>query len=341
MIAKIIFSFILISPVFIVHAQSTAGLVAHWPMNNGCDDISGNGHNGTPHNLKSVVGKGGYANTALYFSGSSDINSASYISVPYAPDLNINNYTICATIKVTGFYSGNCQVNMLLTRGRPGSPGCYSLLFFDNAFTSCSILDTTKETFAAWGGTDGTSSVTDWQYAQSISENQWMSVVATYDGINYNVYVNGNLMVSPAIPYHTPMSATTDSLIIGYDLFEASAGYPYPFKGVIDDMMVYNRVLTASEINDYTSLAVNDIKTQASKALHIFPNPASKELYITLDQPTNNAQLKVYNQLGQVVKSNRLQGNNIKVDTNDLAAGVYFVQVINGNSILSDKFLKQ
>jgi len=84
-----------------VFAQDTLGLVAHWDFNGTAKDVTGNGHDGTLHNVIPAKGKNGLPNTAYYFTG--DLTTHSYISVPYSPDLNMNEYSICATFMVKGF----------------------------------------------------------------------------------------------------------------------------------------------------------------------------------------------------------------------------------------------
>ncbi|MBS1689636.1 MAG: T9SS type A sorting domain-containing protein [Bacteroidetes bacterium] len=337
---KILCTVICIISVFTGYTQSLSGLIAHWNFNGNSLDVSGHGHNGTAHNVISTAGKSGIPGTGYYFNGIANIDSASYITVPYKSDMNLDHYSICATLKVSGFYTGICQGNMLLTRGKPRADGSYQLYFFDNPFNDCYTADTTQYVFATGAGNDLAADVTNWQYTPTISENKWYSIVVTYNDTAYKVYINGSLINTVPVVSHTSAVATMDSLSIGYDLFEASLGYPYPFKGIIDDMMLYNRVLTSSEINDYTSLDVKDI-VQEQNALQISPNPAKEELYVNLNQHVKDAQLKIYNQLGQEVKRILLNGKQMQLSIKDLSAGIYFISVMNGDEIMTNKFVKE
>ncbi len=99
-------------------------------MNGSANDTSGNGNNGTGYNLTPAAGIDGVMGHAWYFNGSN-----SYISVPYAPILNTNTYSIAVVIKVMGFNSGTCQANTILERGDAlnSSPtGSYGMSFDDN-----------------------------------------------------------------------------------------------------------------------------------------------------------------------------------------------------------------
>ncbi len=245
-----IFCMLCVAP--LAFAQSSTGLIAHWDFNGGASDISGNGHTGHLHSVTPTTGIDGLPNTAYYFDG---VNS--YISASYAPDLNIstNNLTMCAIVKVTGFYSGTCQSNMILTRGNGSNHdlASYNLSFDDNPFdSSCTNLDTTLEVFynSAYNLTPPSYAAT--QYRPTIVENRWYKIVATFDDTVYKVFINDTLRslfysTSPGMP----IGSSTDSLSIGNSIYGAAAGWPYNFKGVIDDIRIYNRVLNDSEVAHY------------------------------------------------------------------------------------------
>ena len=86
---------------------------------------------------------------------------------------------------------------------------------------------------AGTGVTNGTS---------TLNQNQWYHIVATYDGSNTYVYVNGvqdgTAVVTGAI------NTNNDNLYIGYN----TGANNYDFNGSIDDVMVFNRGLTAFEV---------------------------------------------------------------------------------------------
>jgi len=336
-------------------AQDTTGMVAHWKLNGNSHDATGKGHNGTAHNLTPAIGKSGKPGTAYYFNGS----DSSYITIPYKPDLNLKTFTICATFKVSGFYSGVCQGNSIITRGKPGTDGSYQILFTDNPFDgdNCSMMDTTKDVIQEWvGSSGGVDPISGWQYSPTVQEDRWYSVAATYDDTTYNIYINDTLVKSIIIG-HSPMDSTGDSLSIGINIYEAAAGFPYSFKGTIDDIRIYNRILDPNEIttyttstlgdtsandggNDTTGLAVNQIKIQPNN-LHFYPNPVKNIINIYLDHPVKSAEMKIYNELEQELKNVEFNGINAHVAVGDLASGLYFVQIIDGTRTIASKFIKE
>jgi len=233
----------------LVSAQSSVGLIAHWPMNVGGNDTSGNGHNGILHNVTESPGFDSVGGS-YYFNG---VNSM--ITVPYSLAFNVTNFTICATVKAEGFYSGLCQGNTILNRGKTGGgTGNYYLYFGDWPYDNdCDAFDSTKDAFAICveGRSTYSSGTTD--YTPHMVRDTWYKVVGVFNDTSYKLYVNGSLMSTAILTSAgVPMGSSTDSICIGYNIFEAASGYPYPFKGYIDDIMLYNRVLNDSEIVHYT-----------------------------------------------------------------------------------------
>jgi hypothetical protein len=86
----------------------------------------------------------------------------------------------------------------------------------------------------------------------SVPANQWTHVAATYDGSTMNVYINGHLDNQMAFPYG--IFPGTNDLAIGAIVGGVPAGqYLYSFDGLIDEPAIYNRALSAAEIQSIYS----------------------------------------------------------------------------------------
>jgi len=178
-----------------------------------------------------------------------------------------------------------------------------------------------------------------------------MSVISTFNDTVCKIYVNGILKNTL---YETtpgnPIGTSTDNISIGHSIFEAATGYPDPFNGIIDDIRLYNRVLTATEIGEYNTSTLNDsCVTNAlqelaivNNELQLYPNPAKNIINIyTPNIPNNRASLKVTDQLGRVIFSKDYSGELVQMPTTDLSSGIFFVEISNENGVITGKFIKE
>jgi len=83
----------------------------------------------------------------------------------------------------------------------------------------------------AWGSTNDINS-------QMVADGQWHHVVAVYDGA-LRIYIDGRLRASSPRQINT----STSSLFIG-----SQAGGIQAAEGAIDDVRIYNRALSATEV---------------------------------------------------------------------------------------------
>jgi len=73
----------------------------------------------------------------------------------------------------------------------------------------------------------------------------------------------------------------------------------------------------------------------------IYPNPVADAMTIRLGGLNGKAYLKLYNGNGVMVFSQVLTSNTTTVPMRGMAAGLYFVQIINGKDVVTEKILKQ
>ncbi len=336
-----------------VYAQPATGPVAHWNFNGNANDISGNGHHGTIHNVTLAPGASGVSNTAYAFAG----DPSSYISVPYATDLSLDSFTICALVKLNGFYTDLCQISTIVTKGGENTAGNYNLQFFDNAFDSSCVItgDTSKFVFIS-------ESYGNWAYHKSLQytptthTGNWYCIIATYNGSVYKTYVNGTLMCT-AYPYvHYGHSTNNDGLAIGCNTW--STQYPYWFKGIMDDLCIYGRAFTDSEVSSYCSespsdtiinsetASINDDDDLLSISLSPNPNTGNFTLSGTINSNNDPITISVINLMGQTVYSAGVFTQKNKLDQkitldNNIATGLYIMQIKTGKKSTMLKFILQ
>jgi gliding motility-associated-like protein len=224
-----------------------SGLLAYYPFNGNANDASGNGNNATFNNATLTNDRLGNPNSAYVFNGIDN-----FIQVPNSSSLNTTNQiSICAWMKVSGFYPGPCHGNNIVMKGDGDYlPGNYMIRFDDSFFTNnqnCSITtaDVNHESFFGLGSTP-------YSTTPFIKPDQWYSVVYTCDGSTAKIYVNCQLVGSG------PVNGISFSN--SYDLFLGklnSAQYPYWFNGVMDEVRIYNRPINADEVNAYGDCSIN------------------------------------------------------------------------------------
>jgi hypothetical protein len=89
-----------------------------------------------------------------------------------------------------------------------------------------------------------------------------------------------------------------------------------------------------------TILVDTDSPYSPQAGIHIFPNPASKEVTVQLQHTTQAAQqFLLFDAAGRLVLSERQSGDSWRFSVEGLAKGLYFVKVIGEQGVLSSKLL--
>ena len=203
-------------------SQTRSGLVASWSGEGNANDIVGV-NNGTLVNGAGFAA--GEVGQAFSFDGVSG-----YVSIPGSPlmDSFTTSITIEAWIKVNQL-TVNSDWEWIVTKGN----------------SSWRLMGTT---FAktVYLGLDGVSPSRDLPGTRDVNDGQWHHVAGVYDGTNMFLYVDGTLDVSK--PATGAIVQNSYPVCIGHNA-EAPAS---SFNGLIDEVSLYNRALTASEIQaDY------------------------------------------------------------------------------------------
>lgn len=336
-------------------AQIPSGYIAQWKFNGNAGDSSGNGFHGTASNVTYTAGKLGAANTAAKFNGTN-----SSVAVAYQSQLNVDSFSICTVVRVDGFNTSKCQGSYIFDRGFEFSAGHYQLLFGDGIYDNgdCNKSDTTKHVF--YTGVDkniGTVPLYHWDYTPRIVSNKWYCVVSTYSNDTNKLYVDGVLMT--VVPMNSPLRTSTEGVAIGANLFNIN-NYPYWLKGTIDDISLYNRPLSVTEVSNYCMSAPDTITTSDSTPidtsttvgmvsgklsnLALYPNPNNGNFHVTAENvQAETAYISIVNSVGQFVyKGNeQLVDNklNVEISTSNLAAGLYMLNVETNGTITNRRFV--
>jgi PKD repeat protein len=207
----------------------TAGLVAHWSFDDcTAKDVSGNGHDGV---INSSSCNSGIKGSSFKFNGVD-----SYISVSDAIDLRMSDKKMTTSVFIKPSVKSG---DMLILRKGVSCwiPG-WGLGMHDFSGASASIDG------YAWDGNDLSWSISK---ENSLVADEWYHMVMTADGSIAKIYINGMLISSADINSNINID-TNSPLFIGAAP-EGNCGIPHAFfKGDIDEVRLYNRALSESEI---------------------------------------------------------------------------------------------
>lgn len=214
-----------------------SGLVARWHIDEGSgssiDDSSSNLNDGTITGATWVGADGGrwYTSTTAGFSTGNSLifnGSTDYVTVADSSSLDVTNITIAAWIK-TGTDVSTTQY--IVSKWIDSDPN-----------RSYAIgIETSKFIFLT--SSSGTLATIDSMSIGSVSTNTWYHFLVTSDGSNKRVYINGTEL-TPARGWANSIHSSNTGLTIG-NLNNSVTNY---FTGIIDEVSIYNRALSADEV---------------------------------------------------------------------------------------------
>lgn len=202
----------------------TEGLVAYYPFNGNANDASGNGHNGEIiGNVTLSEDRNGNANCAYRFYG----EPYNYISIPDDEALHLSTFTLNAWVYTD---ADNYADGYLICKGRDIYNGSYRLCVRNVGATN------------EYGG------VNDAYVEEYPQVHEWHMITGSVQGDQAKFYIDGILMDARTLS-HPFEYGNSEPLTFGMHYYGGVPNYwAYPLLGVMDDVRIYNRVLTPSEI---------------------------------------------------------------------------------------------
>lgn len=232
-ISHLLFAALLVTS---MHVQAQTGPVGWWKLDEGTGtataDSSDSGNNGTLVNSPAWV-TGRVGPFALSFTGTTP-----YVSVTNSGNLN-------------NLYQSGMTVTAWIKPVNAGGGGRGRIIDFDNnagGWFFCMYTSSTIQFLSDEFDTTAAYRVS----SSAITLNSWQHVAATWDGSafggNIHLYVNG-------------AAADSSTIVNGVGAQSGESGIPFTignrtvdsargFNGSIDDVRVYNRILSAAEIQE-------------------------------------------------------------------------------------------
>mgnify|MGYP000872391999 CR=1 FL=1 len=247
-----------------------SGLVAYFPFNGNANDVSGNNINGIVNNAILTADRNGQPNSAYYFDGSS-----SYIQLPYSPLYNFtptDSFTISVRVLPDQGYFWPAQAIVVKSPFQ-------SDFNLSNWNYGTYILNYEAMTgYAANSVLVGSTSFT--------GRTCWYTIIVTYKNGIWKLYVDGSLEGSDVSQTRFILQDGPASKIAFGRKGDSNGDW---YKGKMDDIRIYHRVLNQAEI-DSLSNCNDNIPTSCNNWL----NTPAQNSYVSIgDLDISGTQLTV------------------------------------------------
>jgi hypothetical protein len=214
------------------------GLIAHYPFDGNAYDESGYGNNGAVNSATFTTDRFGNANRAYYFDGTDD----------YIAFTNIQARTSgSVAFTVAGWFKCSSSTNgPLWMWGDSASPS--------SSYNAESPVGWRNNLFSA--GFYGVGGHRYIDYTEGLADGNWHFIVQSSDGSSGYLYADGIYVGSTT---HTGYYPSNPVLIAGARTKNSSSSIDNIayFNGSIDDLRIYNRTLSSSEIQQLLNLQDN------------------------------------------------------------------------------------
>jgi hypothetical protein len=172
----------------------------------------------------------------------------------------------------------------------------------------------------------------------------WHHLAFVYNGSSYNLYVDGALTSTSSGPCGA-MSANVGPLMLGKD-----------YTGDLDDIIIYNRALSTSEVtalmalngsccNGTTSsnrtIQNTGVNTQSiAGGVKVYPNPTNGQISVSAGNSIIRS-IAVYSNTGALMATYHFNAAEVSINMSHLASGVYFMKVVTDAGSSIEKVIKE
>jgi len=228
-------------------------IIAWYPFTGNSNDISGNEHNGNSKGALLTSDFAGNFNRAYYFNGGSQ-----HIEVQNTSKLNVTN-SISVSLWMKPILTADKEL-FLVSHGSWQNRWKVSI-------TPTNQLRWTMNTLVG---------IVDLDIDFPLHTDSIYHVLVTYDGKNMAVYVNGQLN---NFSVHSGSIRTTSLPLLIGQMLPSDANYN--FKGVLDDVRIYDYALSPVAVNQLFQGGVTKVVDNTILYdFEIYPNPTSRFLNI-------------------------------------------------------------
>jgi len=230
--ALLLIALISMSPYSIAENLSSS-LVAYYPLNGNAADASGNGNNGTMVSVSATADRAGSESSALRF------NSSSYITTEFTPLQTLRNeFTISVWLNL----AESCERCRIVTK--------------NTEYDEVAGQDRGAPEYQLYIEGQVPSIHLNWEqpgdeYASSVAveTNVWTHLLVRVRPNSVEFFLNGELVTSFNEEIKIPPVLDREPFVIGSGGSTGGSLPVYSFQGALDDLLIYNRALSDSEIS--------------------------------------------------------------------------------------------
>jgi hypothetical protein len=213
------------------------GLVSAYEFNGNAVDVSGNGNDGVVHGATLTADRFGNINSAYDFDGTGD-----YI------DLGNQNFGTAVSVSMWARFDqvGILPQSLINKYDGDQGPGDLTIDRTINLYMHGQGEGRFNEFYWTISG-DGVANSDERSLTQAVSA-QWYHVVATFDSGQASLFING----VDEISWSTGFSSLYQSnvhLLVGVSTTDFPAVGALPLDGQVDDIYIYDRALSPSEVS--------------------------------------------------------------------------------------------
>jgi hypothetical protein len=295
-------------------------IIAHYPFTGNANDVSGHNLHGTANGAVLTADQDGIPQSAYFFNGGSQ-----HILVPNNTQLNFQDgITVSCWFKASALPE---KETFILSHGS-----------WQNRWK----MSITPERYLRWT-VNSLNGVSDLDADVLLQPDQFYHAVATYDGAVLALYLDGQLRTYKALT--GKIRTTSVAFLMGQML----PGQPeYNFKGVIDDVKIFDDALPPDAVATLYGLGVtgvHDAQNYAIGTLELSPNPVTERLTIRLvrDGVTglDGATVQIRDLAGRlVIEKTGFAGTSLDIDVKNCKPGVYTVHIMSENTRATARFVK-
>lgn len=303
--------------------QLNNGLVAHYDFNGNANDKSGNSLNASINTAIPTSDRFGNSNNAYKFLG----DTSTYIQVPHDTLLNLRkDKSISFWFKIDTIPTQKFPGIIYKEGPKTSFPTFGFQLNHDNGYA---LKDRFKVGF--WFGSGNANKLLSVKpsYLDTANMGKWTHILATYSYSTgwQKIYYNG--VISDSANVGILLSDTSSKpMQIGrstsFGNFENNR-----FRGSIDDIRIYNRVVNDSEadslFNQPNPVLSSIDKVNVLQATKVYPNPSSQQ--ITISNIIEDTELSIFDITGKIIISGSLSFDDNTVDVSKLSKGIYTIML--------------